>query len=293
MIEVGRVLGSRPAREAGTPPAAAEAAAFELLLFATDPELIRRAVSAGVNGIIVDWEHLGKATRQAGADTQINYHTLADLERVRASTSAPVLCRINGFGLTTADEIEAAIGAGADELLLPMVRHPREVERALVLINGRCRLGILVETVEALRHLPALAQLPLARVYVGLNDLALARGTPNIFTAIADGTVARIRRHFSVPFGFGGLTVPEGGRPIPCRLLMGELARLDCRFTFLRRSFCADTAGRDLNVEIARIRAALEGAWQRPPAAVAEDHARLLAAIRAWRGHLPARERHA
>ena len=66
---------------------------FGLLLFATDPQFIRRAVAAGVDGIIVDCEYIGKEVRQAGADTEINHHTFADVRRVRASTSARVLCR--------------------------------------------------------------------------------------------------------------------------------------------------------------------------------------------------------
>ena len=38
---------------------------FELLLFSTDPLLARQATEAGVQGVIVDWERIGKAQRQA------------------------------------------------------------------------------------------------------------------------------------------------------------------------------------------------------------------------------------
>src|SRR5882724_2145489 len=109
---------------------------LELLLFHTDPRTVAEATGAGIDGFIVDWEHRGKDRRQAGQDTQINNDTLADLERVRAATAARVLCRVNGFGPWTRREIDAAVHAGADEVLLPMVRDPHEVDRALRMVNG-------------------------------------------------------------------------------------------------------------------------------------------------------------
>jgi len=253
------------------------------MLFSTRPEIIRPAVAAGVKGIIVDWEHIGKEARQAYADTQINHDTPDDLRRVRACTDARIICRVNRYTPLTAHEVEQAIEAGADEILLPMVQSLEEVEAVLRQVGGRCGVGILVETLSAAEIAGDLARLPLARVYVGLNDLAIERGTPNIFTAVADGTLERIRRAFRVPFGFGGLTLPERGYPIPCRLLIGEMARLDCRFSFLRRSFHRDMRGRDSAVEVPRILEAVARARRRSPEAIARDRRDLEAAIAAWR----------
>jgi hypothetical protein len=261
---------------------------FELILFSTDPLFIRVGVMAGLDSVIVDWEHEGKEARQAGADTQINHDTLEDLRAVRACTRARVLCRLNGYGPTTKREVEQAVEAGGDELLLPMVRTVKEVETTLRQVDGRCQLGILIETLPAVTLASDLARLPMSRVYVGLNDLALARQSCNIFTAVADGTVERVRQHFTIPFGFGGLTLPECGFPVPCRLLIGEMARLGCSFSFLRRSFHRDIHGRDLAVEIPRLRQALADAALRPPEAVARDRADLETAIRNW----PGTERH-
>jgi hypothetical protein len=226
---------------------------FELLLFATDPGVIRYASQAGIHGFIIDMENKGKQSRQAGFDTQINENTIKDLENARQSTNRKVICRINSFGDHTQSEIEQVIAAGADEILLPMVQSPSEVWKVLKHINKRCMLGILIETMDAVRASEELATIPLSRVYVGLNDLAINRNLSNIFISIADGTVENIRKHFTQPFGFGGLTLPERGEPIPCRLLMGELMRLRCNFTFLRRSFYRDIAGRDMQVEVPRI----------------------------------------
>jgi hypothetical protein len=252
-----------------------------LILFSTNPRFVHQAVTAGVDGIIVDWETLGKARRQMGADTQINRETLDDLRRVRASTDGRVICRINGFGATTALEVEEAIGAGADELLLPMIRTTTEVETVLDYVGRRCELGILIETIEAVELVEHLARLRLSRVYVGLNDLAIQRGSGNIFTALVDGTVERIRRPFKVPFGFGGLTLPDRGSPIPCHLLISEMARLRCTFSFLRRSFYRDIKGRSLTVEIPRIYKALQQAYLRSSDSIEQDRRALEAAIHA------------
>ncbi|HQR67645.1 MAG TPA: aldolase/citrate lyase family protein, partial [Thermoanaerobaculia bacterium] len=198
---------------------------FDLFLFSTAPETIRPAAAAGIAGFIIDWEWIGKEERQTAADTEVNRDTVEDLRRARAATRARLLCRLNAVGETTAREIEEAIEAGADELLLPMIRSPRDVEAVLARVGGRCGVGILVETVDAAGRARELASLPLSRVYVGLNDLAIERRTPHIFAPLADGLLDRIREAVDRPFGFGGLTVPERGDPLPCRLLIAELVR--------------------------------------------------------------------
>lgn len=226
---------------------------FELFLFSTDPQVIRTADIAGAHGFIVDMENKGKQTRQSGFDTQINLNTLEDLKTVRTCTDRKVICRVNGFGDHTPTEVEQVVGAGADEILLPMVCKPGEVLRTLDLIHDRCKLGILIETVDAVNSAAALGSLPLSRVYIGLNDLAIDRKIRCIFTSVADGTLEIIRPLVLQSFGFGGLTLPEKGYPIPCRLLAAEIARLRCDFTFLRRSFFRDIAGHEMKVEIPRI----------------------------------------
>ena len=253
---------------------------FALQLFSVDPGFVKKAVRAGVTGVVVDWEYAGKACRQSGADTEINHHTPDDLRRVRAATDAPVMCRINGLHDGSAAEIDQAIALGADELMLPMVRGLGEVERALDLVRGRRPLGILIETRAAVGLAFSLCALPLSRVYVGLNDLAIDRGTPNIFDAIADGTVETVRRVCPVSFGFGGLTLPEAGFPIPCRLLIGEMARVNAEFSFLRRSFHKDIQGRSLEVEVPRLIAAMAAARARTPEAVIQEHDEFVAAVR-------------
>jgi hypothetical protein len=144
-----------------------------------------------------------------------------------------------------------------------MVRRVEDVEAVLELVAGRIGLGILVETIDAVANAGELARQPLARVFVGLNDLAIERGNPSIFGALIDGTVDDLRAAFDAPFGVAALTVPEGGAPLPCRLLIGELARVRCEFSILRRSFRRDIVGRELDVEVRRIRSAVTDATSR------------------------------
>ena len=254
---------------------------FGAFLFSTDPAFARAAVLAGAEGVIVDWERRGKRERQAGADTEVRTDTPADLARVRAATPGRLLCRVNGWGPWSSDEIDQAVGLGADEVLLPMVRQPAEVDAALAAVAGRCGLGILVETGEAVRRVDELVRRPLSRLYVGLNDLMIDRGGRTLFAALVDGTVDRVRAATPdrIPFGVAGLTLPERGFPIPCRLLAAELARLDAGFTFLRRSFTADVAGRDVAVELPRVIGAVSAARRRPPHQQTADRAELEALI--------------
>ena len=262
---------------------------MELLVFSVDPAFAASCLSAGAAGVIVDWERRGKHRRQAGEGTQINGDTPADLARVRAATAGRVLCRVNGAGPWTDDEVELAIALGADEVLLPMVRTPEQVDLALDAVAGRCGLGILVETQDAVARVDELVDRPLSRVYLGLNDLRIDRRSNALFTPLVDGTVDRVRAACGrTPFGVAGLTLPDRGWPVPSALLAGELARVGATFTFLRRSFTADTAGRDLRIEVPRILHACAAARRRTAREVVEDAAALAASLAPARVALPA-----
>ena len=254
-------------------------------LFTTDPAEAARARDAGMAGCMVDWEWRGKDVRQKGWDTEINRDTPEDLERVGAVSGLEVICRINAFGEHTRAEVEEAVRRGADTILLPMVRGVAEVERLLELVEGRCRTGILVETREAVARAGELARLPLALVYVGLNDLAIERGSRTIFDAIVDGTVERLREAFAgTRFGFAGLTCVDRGHPVPCRLLLAEMVRIGCDFSFLRRSFRRDIEGRDWGCEMRRLAAAADRLARREPEEIERDRQAFAAAVRRWAG---------
>ena len=263
---------------------------MDLLLFTVDPGWGADVVAAGAAGIVVDWERRGKARRQLGEGTQINSDTPADLSRMRAATGGRLFCRVNGYGPWAAGEVDEAIARGADELLLPMVRTTEEVDRTLDLVAGRCGLGILIETQDAVLRAAELAARPLARIYVGLNDLRIDRGSKELFRPLVDGTVDAVRAAVDQPFGVGGLTLPGGGFPVPGDLLAADLVRLGTDFTFLRRSFIADMAGRDPFVEVPRLLASLAAMRRAHPAESAALRRDFVAAVTSAGQPAPTRE---
>lgn len=264
-----------------TPGTAVAAATIELVVFDHVIDRVSALVACGVHTFLVDWEYLGKDIRQLGLDTEIRPGTPADLAAVSSVAGAEAWCRVNALGPHTAAEVERAIAAGGRGLLLPMVKRPAEVERFLDLVAGRAATGILVETVEALACVDRLASFRLDRVYFGLNDFAISRGSRSIFLAFVDGSVARARDAFAgTCFGVGGLTAADAGSPVPCRRLIEEMARLRCDFTFLRRSFRRDLATRSVHATVAGIRSAWRDCLLRDDEAIARDHRSFCSIIR-------------
>lgn len=269
-------------------------------LFSTDAGVLDAVADhdvppdASVAAVVVDWERKRKAERQAaamaaiGTDTQIGTDTADDLARVAGHVRVPVVCRLNAPGPHSATEVDLAARLGANEVLVPMVRRVADVEEILRHARDRVGVGVMIETEDAVARAASIGRLPIARAYVGLMDLALDRGSRSIFTAVVDGTVERVRSQVDVPFGFGGLTVPGGGHPVPTLLLLAEMARLDCAFTFLRRSFLADTHVRDRAEALRRIHAAAARAGRRSPAEVEDDRRRLVAVVEAGRAGVEA-----
>jgi hypothetical protein len=251
---------------------------IEFFLFEHDPDRARIALGWGVNHFLVDWEVTDKAERQKGYDTEIRPGTPESLAALATLPQARPWCRINALSPDTPAELESALECGAAGLMLPMVRSPRELETFLRLLNGRAASGFLVEHVEALTCLGDLASLGADRVYFGLNDFAISRGDECIFQALADGSVDRAREAFAhTPFGVAGMTAVDAGDPLPAHLLLAELARLRCAFTFLRRSFRRDTRDRDPGAVVAGIRAAWESLTSRNTLEILRDRETLVA----------------
>lgn len=258
---------------------------FELLLFTARPDLARAAAAAHIDAVVVDLEYRGKHSRQAGADTEVNRYTPPDVAACVSAGGAPVTCRINAVGTWTADEVDAVIDAGASELLVPMATTPNQVETVQRLVDGRARVGALIETPEAVAAASDFASLGLSRIYIGLNDLAIARRTPTVFTALVDGTAESVAEKVvasGTSFGFAGLTLPDLGHPVPCRLLIAEMSRLGCRHAFMRRSFLRDVSMNQFAEGIRAIREAIEAATQRTAHVVAEERAELVQAVDGW-----------
>lgn len=252
---------------------------FDLLLFHRDLDTSLAYLDQGVDGIIVDLETVGKAERQAGFGTQINDHTLADLRAVSAHPGASVLCRLSSPDANEA-ELADVLDAGASEIIVPMLTATAQAERICNLVQGACRVTLMVETAAATRLIDELCALPVSRIYVGLNDLRISRRTASIFTPLSDGLLEQLRRATTCPaFGFGGLTLPGHGAPLPVSHLYDEMARLRAGFTFLRRSFYRDADRISPGIALSHIRAQLAAAHLRRPDQVEADRGAMIAAL--------------
>lgn len=257
---------------------------MQLLLFSSDPLYAAKAVRAGIAQVVVDWEWRGKAERQAGRDTQINRATVDDLRAMRDAVGDRVVCRINNSGGRVA-ECRRAIDHGASEVWLPMVRSVAEVESCLDGIAGRARLGVMVETREAMRLGRELSRLPLAHAYIGLHDYHIDGGSRALFDPVIDGTIDRFRDDYDGALGFAGVTRPGGGHPVPQRLLLAAMVRLRCAFGVARRRFLADVPTEGLSTAVMQIAAEVERLGARTEHEIALHHAELAGVLQ--RSHTP------
>lgn len=227
---------------------------FKVILFSHDTEYGPAALAAGCTALVVDWECHDKERRQAGCNTEINRVGPDSLSQMRKATRGRLICRINNMPSSRRAETRIAADLGADEILLPMVRSLSEVEECLDVLQGRIPLGVQVETQEGLQMGEELRRLPLSRVYIGLNDLYIDRGrNGHLFTPLVDGSLDTFRKTFSGPLGVAGITVPNRGEPVPQRLLLAAMARLECGFGVARRAFRKDVPITSLAIVLEQI----------------------------------------
>lgn len=230
--------------------------ALKLMYITNNPDVARIAENAGVDRIFVDMEYIGKDLRQGGMDTVQSHHTVEDVKAIRAAISkAKLMVRVNPIHEATADycsseeEIDAAIEAGADILMLPYFKTVDEVRTFLALVNGRVKTLPLLETPEAAAVLPEILKLPgLEEIFIGLNDLSLGYGKKFMFQILADGTVDRLTlecREAGIPFGFGGIAALGKGM-LPAEHIIWEHYRLGSTCVILSRSFCNTNVITDL-----------------------------------------------
>ncbi len=256
---------------------------FELLLFTTNTSFANECLSAGIDAIIIDWENQGKHERQKKYDTQINQDSYDDLITMRKAIDGNIICRINQYTNTSNYEIQKAIEGGADEILLPMVKTVDQVEAFVNTVNNQVKCGILIETKECLNILPKLAHFQLHRMYIGLNDLQISKGTPNLFYAFVDGTVKEIKQALpNAKLGLGGITHPDYGYPLLCKKLINYYVQHGMQFSFLRRSFNKIVEDHGIENTIKSIKAAIETAKQISSDEQKQNYLQLEAQIKQW-----------
>ena len=249
---------------------------LDLFLFTTDVGMARAAQDAGAASVIADWERYGKADRQSGYDTEINADTPSHVRALAGALRIPVTVRVDSLRGEAETDIERALDAGAEILMLPMAESAGDVERFLSLVRGRARTLIQVETAALAERVDTITGLGWDYAYVGLNDLMISRRDTWLWTPLVDGTLDRIYDALAGrAVGFGGVTIVSGGHPLPFSDLLSEMARLSCRLSFMRRTFWREIEGRHLGAELDAVRAAWHAARMRSPEAVTRDRASL------------------
>lgn len=202
---------------------------LNLMYITNDPAVAKIAEDAGVNWIFVDMEFIGKDDRQGGLDTVQNHHTIEDIRIVKAAVKkAKVLVRVNpihkvhnGY-FDSKDEIDAAVEAGADILMLPFFHTVQEVTDFVGFVKDsskkhsrEVKTCLLLETPEAAILLDEILNVSgVDMIHIGLNDLHLAMGMKFMFQLLTDGIVEQLTRKIRVkgiPFGFGGIASLHSG----------------------------------------------------------------------------------
>lgn len=263
---------------------------IKFMLITNDPALAHHAENCGVSRIFVDLEQLGKKKRQGHLDTLISNHSLADVSKVKEKISrAELLVRLNPMHGNTKQEIDDAVKAGADLLMLPMFKNADDVRHFTEMVDGRAGVIPLVETYCAVQAIDDIVSIPrLTEIYIGLNDLHLDMQLKFMFEPLANGLVDKLAeaiKSAGLPFGFGGIArVGEG--IIPGELVLGEHLRLGSSSVILSRTFQRKSEGfskfnddMSLKIELEKLILVAEELKLRSSSQIIADHLRLQVAV--------------
>ncbi len=231
--------------------------ALKLMYITKDPKVAEIIENSGVDRVFVDLEYIGKDDRQGGMDTVQNHHTVDDIKKIRSVISkSQLVVRVNPIHNETCDycsseqEIDEAINAGADILMLPFFKTANDVQRFINAVNKRVKTMLLFETPESIKHIDEILGISgIDEVFIGLNDLSLGYGYKFMFKILADGTVEKIIDKFKAKnyhFGFGGVAALGKGL-LPSEKIIAEHYRLGSQCVILSRSFCNTEITTDLN----------------------------------------------
>lgn len=221
---------------------------LKLMYITNRIDVAKIADDTGVDRIFIDLEYIGKEERQQGLDSVKSYHTVSDIIKIKkVIKNAELVVRVNPIHEKNLDfmgsdyEINSAIDAGADLIMLPMYRSMDEVEKFLKIVNGRAKTQLLAETPDACSIMKETVKLPeVDEIHIGLNDLHLAYHKKFMFELLADGTVEKICddiKKSDKPFGFGGIA-RIGYGILPAEYIIKEHYRIGSTRAILSRSFC-------------------------------------------------------
>ena len=222
--------------------------ALTLMYITNNPITAKIAQKAGVDRIWIDMEYIGKDKRQGGMDTVKNHHTVDDIKMLRPIVNnAELMVRVNPLHEATADycssedEIDQAIKAGADIIMLPMFKTTAEVEQFIKYVNGRAKVQLLVETAEAAANIDSILKIPgIDEMHIGLNDLHLAYHMDFMFELLCGDIIKDLCQKIKdkgIKYGFGGIARVGHGM-LPAEYIIAEHYHLGSSAAILSRGFC-------------------------------------------------------
>ncbi|UPY36858.1 CoA ester lyase [Sediminicoccus sp. KRV36] len=134
---------------------------------------VEKSATSGADAILLDLEDSIPHERKSEARA-----ALATAIPIARAGGADVLVRVNRPLRLAVGDIEAAVAAGADGILLTKVLGPDHVQLAAELLTGAMRIIPMVETAAALRALHEIARASprVAGLLIGAEDLAAECG---------------------------------------------------------------------------------------------------------------------
>lgn len=215
---------------------------MKLMYITNNPDIAIVAEKSGVDWIFIDLEILGKEERQGHLDTVISRHSFEDIIKVKkVLTKSELLVRINPINNNSEREVEDAISNGADILMLPFFKTPKEVKKFITLVSGRVKTCLLLETPEAVSNIDEILKINgIDYIHIGLNDLHLGYNKKFMFELLVDGTTEYLTKKIGerkIKYGFGGIARIGLGE-LPSEKILVEHQRLGSEMVILSRSFC-------------------------------------------------------
>ena len=214
---------------------------MEYIYITNNPKLAQRAQYLSVERIMVDLEIMGKVERQGARDVVISGHSLDDVRKIKEVVKFSKLqVRINPIHNESKREIEDVILAGADIIMLPMFKTKKEVEQFVLMVKGRAKASLLMETPQAVTRIDDILNVDgIDEIHIGLNDLHLGMGLAFMFELLSGGIVEYILskiKNKGIQYGFGGIA-KFGSGVIDPKLILSEHVRLGSTMVILSRSF--------------------------------------------------------
>lgn len=218
---------------------------LKLMYITNNPSVMLIAEKYGVERVFIDMETLGKEERQPHMDTVKSSHTIEDIKKARKIlTKTEILVRINSLNDGSEKEINDAINAGADIVMLPYFKNAKEVKKFIDYVNGRAKTCLLFETDDSFYNVDEILSIDgIDEAYIGINDMHLCFKKEFMFELLSDGTVEYLCRKFQnkrIPYGFGGIARLKYGE-VPAELIIAEHYRLGSSMAIISRKFCQVT----------------------------------------------------